>query len=375
MSPVCPRRPHVRVMPTKRINPRPVLLGSNRQARSVSARPISINLPPAFAVFAPIRGLRLGLQSRHDRRRIQFRFGGGCRPRRSRFLSGHRHRRIRPHSGLVQQCRGTETDNRCDFHKRCGARLPDARLRFSLRQFGRGRNPCGGDHAGVRSEKSVFAAPAAGFSFTRREAPASFRFGMPRRENLEFFGNREAPGLFDAALQRLHDIGGTAVPIDFAPFREAGVLLFDGPWIAERAEALGPFLAENADKVLPVTRGILASAARWNAVDTFKAFYRQQALKREAEWIFSSIDVLAVPTVGTYFTIAEMEAEPVARNTMMGFYSYFVNMLDLCAIAVPSGFYNNSLPAGITLVAPAFHEGVCTAIAQRFHQPQTVTAA
>ncbi len=217
--------------------------------------------------------------------------------------------------------------------------------------------------------------PPPGFSFTRREAPASFRFGMPRMENLEFFGNREAPGLFDAALQRLHDIGGTAVPIDFAPFREAGVLLFDGPWIAERAEALGPFLAENADKVLPVTRGILASAARWNAVDTFKAFYRQQALKREAEWIFSSIDVLAVPTVGTYFTIAEMEAEPVARNTMMGFYSYFVNMLDLCAIAVPSGFYNNSLPAGITLVAPAFHEGVCTAIAQRFHQPQTVTAA
>ena len=76
--------------------------------------------------------------------------------------------------------------------------------------------------------------------------------------------------------------------------------------------------------------------------------------------------MLAVPTAPTWFTIADMEADPVSRNTMMGYYSYFVNMLDLCAVAAPSGFYLNGLPAGITLIAPAFDDSVCATIATAF---------
>jgi len=205
-----------------------------------------------------------------------------------------------------------------------------------------------------------------GFAFAAPAAPPSFRFGIPRRADRDFFGNPEAPGLFDAAIARLQEIGGTAVAIDFAPFREAGRLLFDGPWVAERAEAIGGFLAAHPDAVLPVTRGIVEAAARWNAAATFAALYRQQALKRAAERVFAGIDVLAVPSVGTYFTIEEMQADPVARNNMIGFYSYFVNLLDLCAVAVPAGFYTKGLPFGITLIAPAFHDPACAAIARRF---------
>jgi allophanate hydrolase len=213
-----------------------------------------------------------------------------------------------------------------------------------------------------------------GFAFEAPAAPPGFRFGIPRRADREFFGNSEAPALFDAASARLQEIGGTAVAIDFEPFREAGRLLFDGPWIAERAEAIGGFLAAHPDAVLPVTRGIVETAARWNAAATFAALYRQQALKREAERVFAGIDVLAVPSVGTYFTIAEMQADPVTRNNMMGFYSYFVNLLDLCAVAVPGGFYQNGLPSGITLIAPAFHDPACAAIARRFHRMLPVAA-
>jgi allophanate hydrolase len=214
-----------------------------------------------------------------------------------------------------------------------------------------------------------------GFAFSVPPAPPTFRFGVLRPDDVEFFGNQEAPHIYDAAVTRLQAMGGAIVPIDFELFREAGVFLFDGPWIAERAEAIGDFLQNNPDKVLPVTRGIVESAQRWSATDTFAALYRQQELKRDVEQIFSSIDVLAVPTVGTYFTIAEMEADPIARNTMMGFYSYFVNLLDLCAVAVPSGFYGNGLPAGITLIAPAFHDATCAAIASRFHQTRPGTVA
>ncbi len=218
----------------------------------------------------------------------------------------------------------------------------------------------------VRNPFSRRAPPA--FAFELAGPPQSFRVGILRRQDLEFFGNEEAPKLYDAAVARLERIGGVVVPIDFAPFREAGVLLFDGPWIAERVEAIGAFVSAHPDDVLPVTRGIFESASRWSAVDTFAASYRQQALKREAEQVFSTIDVLAVPTTGTWFTIAELEAEPIKRNTALGFYSYFVNLLDLCAVAAPSGFYANGIPAGVTLIAPAFQDGLCAAIADAFHQ-------
>ena len=205
------------------------------------------------------------------------------------------------------------------------------------------------------------------FVFGMTDPPRSFRFGIPRSGDLEFFGNEELPILFAAAVRRLEDIGGIAVPIDFTPFREASELMFDGPWIAERLQAVGAFVADHPDDVLPVTRGIIESGSRWSAVDAFTAQYRQQALKREAERVFSLIDVLAVPTAATWFTIAELLAEPVKRNSMMGFYSYFVNLLDLCAVAAPSGFYSNGIPAGLTIIAPAFQDNLCAAIAGRFH--------
>jgi amidase/allophanate hydrolase len=207
--------------------------------------------------------------------------------------------------------------------------------------------------------------PPDNFCFTVG-APQTFRFGVPRAEDLEFFGNPEAPVLFADATRRLEAMGGTAVPVDFAVFREAGTMMFDGPWVAERVAAIGDFVAAHADDVLPVTRSIFATAFQYGAVDTFAAQYRREALKRQAEALFATIDVLAVPTVATWFTIADMEADPVSRNTMMGYYSYFVNMLDLCALAVPNEFYLNGLPAGITLIAPAFDDGTCAAIASRF---------
>jgi allophanate hydrolase len=206
------------------------------------------------------------------------------------------------------------------------------------------------------------------FVLGMNEPPRSFHFGIPRSQDLEFFGNKEAPALFAAAVRRLEDIGGIAVPTDFAPFREAGQLMFDGPWIAERLQAVGAFVADHPNDVLPVTRDIIESGSRWSAADAFVAQYRQQALKREAELVFSSMDVLVVPTVATWFTIAELLAEPLKRNSMMGYYSYFVNLLDLCAVAAPSGFYSNGIPAGLTFIAPAFHDNLCAAIANRFHQ-------
>jgi allophanate hydrolase len=204
-------------------------------------------------------------------------------------------------------------------------------------------------------------------SFEMR-APTSFRFGVPDREALEFFGNIETPLLFEQAIESLRELGGTAVPIDFTPLREAACLLYQGPWVAERMAALKPFFDTHAADVHPVTRAIIEGAKRYSAVDAFEAMYRLAELKRRAESMWTVADVLLLPTAGTCYTIEEVAAEPVKRNTDLGYYTNFVNLLDLCATAVPSGFYQKGLPFGVTVVGPAGRDGFVLEIADRLHR-------
>ncbi len=92
-----------------------------------------------------------------------------------------------------------------------------------------------------------------------------FRFGVLAPSDREWFGMPECAALYDAACERLAGLGGMPVEIDFAPFREAGRMLFDGPWIAERRAALAPFVDSRQDALLDVTRAVLATADRYDA--------------------------------------------------------------------------------------------------------------
>jgi allophanate hydrolase len=191
------------------------------------------------------------------------------------------------------------------------------------------------------------------------------RIGVPRAGDLEFFGDREAAALFADAVARLGAIGAV-VEIDLAPFLEAGGLMFGGPWVAERAAGFGAFVAAHPDAVLPVIRDILASARHWSAADAFAAQYRLAELRRITERVWHEIDALAVPTAATAATIAALAADPIALNNRNGHYSYFVNLLDLCAAAVPNGFLSSGVAMGITLVAPAWQDGLVADLGARY---------
>ncbi|WP_181782523.1 allophanate hydrolase [Pseudonocardia pini] len=140
------------------------------------------------------------------------------------------------------------------------------------------------------------------------------------------------------------------------PLREAGDLLYGGPWVAERLAVLEGFLATNRDDVLPVTRAVVERGADFSAVDAFRGTYRLQELKAWAAGLFATADVLLLPTVATTFTRAELAEEPVSRNLVLGRYTQFTNLLDLAAVAVPAGFTGDGRPCGVTLVGPAFSE-------------------
>jgi allophanate hydrolase len=192
------------------------------------------------------------------------------------------------------------------------------------------------------------------------------RIGVPRRDQRLFFGNTAAEKLFEDIVERWRHLGARIVEIDFAPFAEAAKLLYEGPWVAERYAAIREFIEKSPDALHPVTRSIIEGARARTAVDAFGAFYRLAELRRRAEAVWSGIDVLLTPTAGTIYKVAEVEADPVRLNSNLGYYTNYLNLFDLCAVAVPAGFLPSGLPWGVTLVAPAFHDDRVLRLGARF---------
>lgn len=227
-----------------------------------------------------------------------------------------------------------------------------------------------GDGVAVRRVAEGFD-PADPFSrpVAPRPLPASgLRFGVLEPGEREFYGNTETEALYDAAIARLQSLGGVPVPFDYAPFREIAALLYDGPWVAERLAAIEAFFSDHAAAMDPSVRAIVESAKGYNAVDAFKGRYAFEALKRRTDTILSGLDVLLLPTSPTTYTVAEMQAEPIARNSHFGRYTNFTNLLGLAAIAIPAGFARDGLPAGVTLHGPASSDEALAPWADALHR-------
>ncbi|MHA6492790.1 allophanate hydrolase [Pseudomonas borbori] len=181
---------------------------------------------------------------------------------------------------------------------------------------------------------------------------AGFRFGVPMQ--LEFLGCTESPALFAQTIEQLKALGGEAVEIDFAPFLEAARLLYEGPWVAERYSVAGALIEQQPDAVLPVIKAVLEKAPGVSGVDTFRAQYRLQGLKAICDRILADVDCVLTPAYPRPVTLDELHTEPVKRNSDLGYYTNFMNMLDYAAVAVPAGFMANGLPWGVTLFGRAF---------------------
>jgi allophanate hydrolase len=196
--------------------------------------------------------------------------------------------------------------------------------------------------------------------------PQTFRFAIPER--LEFFGDKQSATDFERAVAGLSSLGGTPCVFDFEPFHEAGQLIFESALVAERAASYGEVLDSCAQDLVPAVASILTRARRYSAVEAFQAHYRLSALRRQVASMLDGIDVVVTPTVPRPFRVSEMLADPITRNAEVGFYTYGVGPLDLCAISVPSRLRDDGLPFGISLVARAGAEASLRALGARFEQ-------
>jgi len=201
-------------------------------------------------------------------------------------------------------------------------------------------------------------------------APKPFHFGVPRAQDLEFFGCKQGPQLFQQAIARMLALGGEPVELDLSPFLEAARLLYEGPWVAERYSVAGELMAREPDAVLPVIRAVLATAPAVTGVDTFRAQYRLQALKAECDRLLEGLDCVLTPTIGRPVTLEELRAEPVLRNAELGYYTNFMNLLDYAAVAVPGGVMSNGLPWGVTLFGRAFTDHYLLGVADALQRQQ-----
>src|SRR3954470_22378843 len=197
--------------------------------------------------------------------------------------------------------------------------------------------------------------------------PANLRLGVPRSGQLIFFGDKKAEAAYAEALKRWTALGATLVEFDLEPFYETARLLYEGPWVTERYLVIRDLLASSPDAIHPVTREITVAGARLSAADTFAALYRLQALRRVAERAFANIDALVLPTAPTAYSTAQVLANPIELNSRLGTYTNFVNLLDLCGLALPSAIRDDDIPFGITLLAPAGKDAMLASIGRVFH--------
>jgi allophanate hydrolase len=200
---------------------------------------------------------------------------------------------------------------------------------------------CGFDAADAFSRALPLAEPFA----------SRLRVGVPRAP--EFFGHTLWADAFQRAKAHAKALGFELIEIDFEPFAEAAALLYEGPWVAERFAAIESVMIDRPSIVHPAVRTVIEASRKHDAVSAFKAQYRLAELARATAAVWQQMDCMLVPTSPTIDTISAMQADPLRLNSRYGTYTNFVNLLDLCALALPCSLEADGLPFGVTFIAPA----------------------
>ncbi len=167
------------------------------------------------------------------------------------------------------------------------------------------------------------------------------------------------------ALARAASIG-LLVPIDVEPFLAAGRLLYAGPMIAERLAAFGGLLEPDGPHLDPTVRELVLGARATTGADVYQALQTLAGLAALARNSFVGIDALMLPGAPGHPTLREVAREPVTVNSRLGTYTNMVNLLDLCAIAVPAGHRPDGLPFGVQLIGPTFADRPLLDLAARW---------
>ena len=190
---------------------------------------------------------------------------------------------------------------------------------------------------------------------------------LPNRQ-LKFFGDHHYEKAYQETIKALSADHIEWIEIEYDDFDETARLLYEGPWLAERYLAALPLIKNNPQTIEPTVRKIIEQGESLKATEVFAAQYRLQALKQRCLEKLQAIDCLLLPTAGKLFTINEIQEEPILYNSQLGYYTNFLNLLDLSAVALPTIMTDQGLPFGVTLVGDAFADRYLLSIARRMEK-------
>ncbi|MET3611841.1 allophanate hydrolase [Rhizobium aquaticum] len=217
-------------------------------------------------------------------------------------------------------------------------------------------------------------------AYSKRFAPMKLatpakglKIGVPDEKTRLFFGDEVQATSFAAACETLKTLGHEIVELDFTPLYQVAAMLYEGAWVAERYAATENIMKERPEIMHPVTRQIISGAEKLSAADAFKGIYRLADLKRKAEPMLESVDCLCVPTIPCFFTVKDLEADPIGPNSKFGTYTNFVNLLDMSGIAVPVAARKDGRPGSVTLLGKSGADGTLAGIARMLHEGAGVT--
>jgi len=195
--------------------------------------------------------------------------------------------------------------------------------------------------------------------------PNAPKIGIPSAASIRFEGDDAQAQSFAATVAALKTGGAEISEIDFEPLYEIAQMLYFGAWVAERYVATESLMASNPAALFPVTRKIIGSAVGKSAADTFKDFYRLKELIAQVEPAIEACDALCVPSIPTFATVAQLDADPMGPNNMLGTYTNFVNLMDMCGIAVPTPPRADGRPGSVTILAAAGADAKVAALASK----------
>lgn len=209
----------------------------------------------------------------------------------------------------------------------------------------------------------AFAKPAAADPLSTQ---ADKTIGVPNTTTRIFFGDDIQAASFQCSLDQLTSLGATIVELDFSPFYEVAKMLYEGAWVAERYTVVEALMSKQPSALHPTTAKIIGAAEALSAADAFKGIYQLKELARAAEAVLADVDMLCVPTIPTFYTVSDLEDDPVSPNSNLGTYTNFVNLLDMCGIAVPSKARQDGRPGSVTLLAPSGQDALVASVAAAF---------
>ncbi|MEQ8479729.1 MAG: allophanate hydrolase [Hoeflea sp.] len=195
------------------------------------------------------------------------------------------------------------------------------------------------------------------------DLPPVVTVAVPDDATLETFGDTAQQDHFRETIAAMRTRGLIIREIDFTPFYDVARMLYEGAWVAERTAAVGERLTRAPDTLHATTRSIIEPGLNLSAVDAFNGMYRLQELRRVCEEMMAGIDMLCVPTIPSFVTVADITADPIGPNSRLGTYTNFVNLLDMCGIAVPTGTRSDGRPGSITVLARGGEDALAASLA------------